>query len=721
MKRILLVITALLLLISCSTTKLLPEGTYRLASNKVSFSGKEKLPAAEVTPYIRQQPNSYILFGWNPFLYIYNWSDGSGRGINGFWEKIGVPPVVFDPALVESSRTNIEGHLETLGYYNSHVNGEVEYTADRLAKVRYVVTPGHRFRIDSLVFDVPGGTFGEEFRADSANVTVKVGDYLSEKSLEAESVRGASVFRDLGYYDFNKNHYFFEADTLTDRTTLYYRIKGYTRNENASNDAPIRKYRIGNVRITHPEQIRFRESLLRKFNTILPGTYYSEKMVNTTYLRYSALKVFNNVSIEMTPADSSTVDCEIRLGGADMMGFKANMEASTNASGLLGFSPQISFYHKNLFHGGEWLNLGFSGNWQYMPSSGAHSTEFGISSSLSFPRLLGYPMERIRGVNIPRTEISASFNYQNRPEYRRSLATLSYGFTGQMGQRLFYQVYPLQFNLAKLYAISDSFSEMMREYPYLWDTFDDHVDAGVGLMFYYTTDAAVVPKTAYHYERLSLNLSGNVISLFNGVLPVQEGPAHTQHLLFGLPYKQYVRAELNLGRVLRFGWEDDQALAMHLVAGAGWAYGNSTALSFERQFYCGGASSMRGWQARTLGPGYDPLSHFFVIPSQTGNLKLEADLEYRFPLFWKLEGALFAEAGNVWEMAGTREGSGFSLGSVAGDWGLGVRVNLDFILLRLDAGFRVHDPARAAGDRWMGPKGWFTGGSAIHFGVGYPF
>ena len=721
MKRFVLMLTQLLLVISCSTTKLLPEGAYRLASNKVEFAGKEKLRASEVTPYIRQQPNSSILFGWNPFLYVYNWSNGSDEGINHFWQKLGEAPVVFDPSLMESSRTNIVNHLRTLGYYDSKVDAHVAY-AGRQARVKYIVEPGHRFRIDSLVFDVPGGTFGEEFRADSAHVTVKVGDFLSEKDLEAETVRGASMFRNLGYYDFNKNHYFFEADTLTDRTTLYYRIRGYTRNETAASDAPIRKYRIGNVRISHPSEIRFREELLRKFNTIRPGETYSERMVNTTYNRYSALKVFNNVSIEMMPTDSTTVDCDIRLGGSDMMGFKANMEASTNASGLLGFSPQISFYHKNLFHGGEWLNLGFSGNWQFMPSSGAHSTEFGISSSLSFPRLLGYPMERIRGVNIPRTEISASFNYQNRPEYRRSLATLNYGFTGQMGRRVFYQINPFQLNLARLYAISEDFQQVMIEYPYLWDTFENHIDAGVGGMLYYTTDADVVPKTAYHYGRLSLNVSGNLISLFNSALPLSDAGLRPQRLLLGLPYKQYVRAELNLGKVFRFGWEQDQALALHLVAGAGWAYGNSYALSFERQFYCGGASSMRGWQARTLGPGHEALSSFFVLPSQTGNLKLEADMEYRFPLFWKLEGALFAEAGNVWEMGQEDELSRFSVGSIAGDWGLGVRVNLDFILLRIDAGFRVHDPARAAGDRWVGPAGWFRErASAIHFGVGYPF
>lgn len=730
MKRILLSVIALFLLISCSTTKLLPEGAYRLASNRVVFADRERVAANEVSPYIRQKPNSYFVLGWNPFLNIYNWSDGSDAGINHFWQQIGEAPVVFDPSLADDSRSNIANHLETLGYFGSQVDTAVEYRK-RLARVTYTVRLGKRYQIDTILYEVPGGEFGRAFRADSANISVKPGDYLSEKALEAETVRGASVLRDRGFYEFNKNHYFFEADTLTERTALYFRIKEHTRTGSEADDVPFARYRIGKVSITRPGDIPFRESFLRKFNTIRPGALYSERMVNTTYARFSALKLFNSVNIEMTPADSAVVDCDIRLSGTDLLGFKANVEASTNATGLFGFSPQLTFYHKNLFRGGEWLNLGFSGNWQWLPSSGARSSEYGISASLSFPRLLGLPLARMRGSNIPRTEIKASYNYRDRPEYQRSLAAFEYGFSGQLGRRVFYQVTPLRVDYVRLFDIADGFVDVLLTYPYLWDTFDDHLDAGVGGMIYYTTNADVVPKTSYHYERFSLDLSGNVLSLLDPLLPLyEESPGITdRHQILGVPYKQYVRAELNLGRVFRLGWNDGQALALHFVAGAGLAYGNSLALPFEKQFYCGGAGSMRGWQARTLGPGYSKLSDFYQLPSQTGNFKLEADLEYRFPMFWKLEGALFAEAGNVWDLG--RSGDPLAdetaahldlPGSIAGDWGLGLRVNLDFILLRLDAGFKLHDPARDAGARWLGPSGWFSReGFAIHFGVGYPF
>ena len=177
---------------------------------------------------------------------------------------------------------------------------------------------------------------------------------------------------------------------------------------------------------------------------------------------------------------------------------------------------------------------------------------------------------------------------------------------------------------------------------------------------------------------------------------------------------------MQIGGAFRFGWNDNQALAIRLDAACGWAYGNSLSMPFEKQFYGGGSSSMRGWQVRTLGPGYEKQNNYFIIPSQTGDLKLELDAEWRFPLLWKLEGVLFAEAGNIWWKDDLDKAAFFP--SIAADWGTGVRVNLDFILLRVDVGFKLHDPSREEGQRWIGPRDWFTkDGFAFHFGVGYPF
>jgi outer membrane protein assembly factor BamA len=197
-------------------------------------------------------------------------------------------------------------------------------------------------------------------------------------------------------------------------------------------------------------------------------------------------------------------------------------------------------------------------------------------------------------------------------------------------------------------------------------------------------------------------------------------------MIWKTPFSQFVRAELTLGRTWVFGKNSNQSVATRFLAGAGFAYGNSSALPFEKHFYGGGANSLRGWQARTVGPGCSPRDTTFVIPNQTGDMKLEANIEYRFNMFWKVDGAVFMDAGNVWTLKSNEndDESVFNISSlgqsIAANWGAGVRLDLGFLLLRVDMGMKIHDPARS--ERWVGPKKWFRNdGFALHFGVGYPF
>ena len=712
--------------VSCSTTRVLQEGEYRLAKNKVEILGNTELTQSDINPYIKQHPNTDVFYGWNPLVSIYNWSSGSGKGLDKVWEKIGVPPVVYSRIAEESSIENISTHLEYLGYYNSSVKAEEEIKK-KTVRVKYIVEPGTRYRIDSIVFKLPDGSdeFVKEFEANRQDITVREGDFLSESSLEKETVRGAKQFNNLGFYDYNRNNYFFEADTLGGFTTLKYEIRDYTRNENASNARPIEKYRFGDVSISHSSDIRFNDRLLLDLNMIKSGEIYNEDVVNTTYNRLSSLKVFNGVGIELTPTDSATVDCEIRMSESSLHGLKADLEFSTNSSGLVGISPKFNWYHKNIFNGGEWLSLDFSSNIQFKPHTDIRSTEFSGSAGLSFPRFFGLPLDRFKGQNIPRTEIKASFSYQNRPEYRRSITSLSYNYAGSSNNRFFYQLYPFRANYVRLYDISDEFLWQIITNPLILDMFNEHIDMGAGGILYYTNNSDIVPKTPYYSIRFNFDLSGNLLRLLN------------VNRFFGEEYSNYVRGELNLVKAFRFGAGDGQALAARFSAGAGFAVGpESRVMPYEKMFYVGGASSMRGWQARTLGPGTTvPDTDVFLIPSQASDVKLEFDLEYRFKMFWKLEGAIFAETGNIWDnqdyysifdIPDSNSGATFRFNdfykSLAADWGLGLRVNLDFLLLRFDLGMKLHDPSLPEGQRWRSPDKWFrNNGCAFHFGVGYPF
>ena len=682
-----------MVLAGCAGPRQLSEGEYLLRESKVVVTGASDLTPSDFSSYVKQHP--------------------------AFLRK-----VVYDPELVQPSIEGIERHLEYLGYYGSEVSSDISVRRGKVS-VGYVVSPGKRIRIDSLRFSLPSrADFTEDFLADTANVLVRRGDFLSEAVMEQEIERGAAHFRKLGYYSLTKNNYSFEADTVSVPGSLIVDMKlnEYSRSESAATAVPLRKFFIDKVSISYPSRTYIRKNLLRDLNLIHPGELYNEEKVNTTYSRLSSLRMFNSVSIGTSQTDTNLVSCDIRLQQSTLQGFKANIEASTNSNGLMGISPQLTVYHKNIFGGGEWLNLGFMGNFQFMPDQSTRANEFGVSVGLTFPKFLGIPYND-RDVNLPNTELNASFNYQGRPEYTRSIISTSLGYSGTItGKRISYQFYPLQFNMVRLYNITEEFETTMNRNPIMRYSYQDHFDSGSGGTIYYSSVAESSSSSKpFHYVRLSVDVAGNFVSLFKSLMPTDENGTG---LIFNVPFSQYIRGELNLGKTWRWGDNLSYGLATRLVAGAGIAYGNSTVLPFEKQFYCGGANSMRGWQARSLGPGISPMDETFSIPSQTGDVKFEANIEYRFPIVWKLAGALFVDAGNVWN---SHEGFGKLSESIAVDWGLGARVDLSFIILRVDMGFKLHDPAAlsksgAYAPAWLSPSSWLSrDGFALHFGVGYPF
>lgn len=721
MKRILLYIFVIIASLSCSTTRALQDGEFRLAKNKIEITDNKEFNPNILSPYLKQKHR-----GWTPFQYVYNWTNGKGKLWDRLVQKIGVAPVVYNPDMVDSSIENMTDHLEYLGYYGSRIQSAIRVKR-RNVSVTYMVDLGKQFPVKDIEIVLPeGGDFAEDFMADSSSMSIVPGSFLSEDALEKESVRSSTAMRNKGYYTFNKNYYFFEADTLSvpDSALLKLTINEYTRNESPDKARPIRRFYFDSVTIDYPKSLKIRDKVLRGLNTIIPGELYEEATVSNTYSRLSALRIFSGVNVGMSQSDTNKVNANISLTQSKMQGFKVNLEASINSSGLFGLSPQLSYYHKNIFRGGEWLNLSFMGNFQFKFNDNVRSNEFGVSAGLSFPKFFPLPYRYFREA-VPRTDVNVSYNYQNRPEYTRNIISTSYGYIGNVRNRFFYQVYPIQMNIVNLFNIDQEFFNTLANDPFLRNAYQNHFDLGSGGTLYYTTNSEAIPKTSFFYTRLQLDIAGNLLSAFK---PLMRKDANGSGMIWNTPFSQFVRGEITVGKTWVFGKNDGQSIATRLVAGAGYAYGNSSALPFEKHFYGGGANSLRGWQARTVGPGLSALDKSFVIPNQTGDMRLEANIEYRFNLFWKLAGALFIDAGNVWTLQGA-DTEDNRLGrfrwdtfgeSIAANWGAGVRLDFGFLLLRLDLGLRLHDPARAS--KWLRPGQWFRrDGYALHFGVGYPF
>lgn len=752
----------LIFITSCSTTRVLPPGGSRLKANKVIIENSKQYPESNLYPYIKQKPNTYFIFGWNPFLNIYNWSNNKNTGWNRFLKRLGQAPVVFDKDLVVSSSKNMNNHLIYDGYYNSVIKDSV-ITRKRKTTVTYRVWLGKQYKINDIAYTINDSLLRELFFADTTKSLLKKGDILSENILEQESERSAQVFRNKGYYGFTKNYFFFEADTihLDGRANLQVKIGNYTRNELPKDSKPHVVFRIKdvnitpernysqyskiakkldslgtdtlfykNLRIIYPGKLLLRPKVINRMNLVKPGSIYDEELVSDTYKRFANMNLFSSVNIQMNETDSAEVDCNIKLTATALQGYKIKLEASTNSSGLLGVSPTISYYHKNLFRGGELFTLSFMGDFQFKFNSPARSTEFGISTSINFPTFLLLPDRIFKSSNIPRTEIGISYNYQDRPEYKRNIISGSYAYTWNSKNKFFFKVAPVQVSIVKLYNLSQSFYESLKD-PFLRNSYQDHFDLGLGANFYYTSDASANPERSYFYLRWQNDLSGNLLSIFNRAMKRND---NGERLIWDSPYSQYYRTEISAVYTWKFGKSNKQALAARILGGVGTGYGNSVSLPFEKLFWAGGAYSLRAWQARTVGPGYAQLDTAFTIPNQTGDMRLEANLEYRFPLFWAFDGAVFMDAGNVWNLkrdiskldssiedinpAGIFRFNDFYK-HIALDWGVGLRLNLGFALLRLDLGLKLYNPPV---NEWYGPREWLRKGNyGLQFGVGYPF
>lgn len=769
------ILTVLLLVcVSCSTTRVIPQGESRLKENKIKVLNSKNYQVSGLEPYIKQKPNSYFILGWNPFLNIYNWSNGKDNGWDRFVKKIGQEPEIFDPELVGATKENISNHLEYQGYYGSKVTDEV-VTRDKKTVVSYDITLGRQYIIAQVNYNIEDEGIAEIFHRDSLYGIIESGRYLSEEYLNSQSEEFAKYLRNKGYFGFTKNYLFFSADTneLGGYAHLDVSLKNYTRNETPENARSHEVFHFGKVSMeplrkpSNPLVYQFvgdsavaipamnlnvptdsiiykgidikyrnrpllRERVLTRMNYVQPDSIYNEQNVSDTYTRLTNLKLFSSVNIQMNQVDSNTVDCNMRLTASELQGYKLGLETSINSTGLFGISPSVSYYHKNLFRGAELFSVNLMGDFQFAFNSEKRATEFGVSTSLSTPNFLLLPDRIFNTTNIPRTEFAVSYNYQKRPEYTRNIISGSYSYVWSRRDRFFYKVSPLQVGIVKLSDMKPDFYESLTD-PFLINSYQDHFDLGLGTSFYYTTDSSPRPAHSYFYLRWQNDLSGNLLSLFNNAMKKN---SKGERLIWDSPYSQYYRTEASTVYTWRLGKTEKHSIAARFLAGVGVGYGNSVTLPFEKRFWAGGAYSLRAWQARTVGPGYAQMDTTFTIPNQTGDVRLEANLEYRFPLFWNFEGAFFVDAGNVWNLKRSisanendeiltdksKEGE-FKFSNfyrhLAADWGVGIRLDLDFVLLRLDMGIKLYDPSEKD---WKGPDSFLKKGNyGVQFGVGYPF
>ncbi len=500
----------------------------------------------------------------------------------------------------------------------------------------------------------------------------------------------------------------------------------------------------------------YRPKALNNNILLKSGTKYSETTNDRTYRRLTNLRVFDRVDItyDTTHArNAHTADCRIAL----LPGNRQNVSLEgfgTNRGGFLGTSVSLNYRHKNLFRSMGSIDarmalgleaqqaLGNNGNAEEASTQVTrdvlfNTVELGPEVTIRFPRFI-IPFWN-SDEDWPRTwgrqtAINLLYNYQRRPDYTRTLAKMSLGYELKRSRTLSISVYPADFNIIRIPVISDEFREFIRASrdAVLRDSYTDHVVAGArAALTLNTQDAAGKNRNMFLWTP-SIQTSGNLFRAANelfGMNQLSDTAGNSFYTMAGVRFAQFVKLESDLRFHHRIHAKSN--LAFRVDAGVGIPFGNLSVLPFESSFFSGGANGLRAWRARSLGPGSyrAPLDAY----DRVGEVRLEGNAEYRFKLIGYLEGALFVDIGNIWELKENpaKPGSGFSPAKVPGELafgtGIGARLNFDFFLVRFDLGLQTKDPSLPPGQRWLfQPKapGLATSTASkfnLNLGIGYPF
>jgi len=765
-----LLFPVLIIAVSCNPTKYVPQDETLLDENHINLN-REGIKKSDLLPYIKQKPNKRI-FGTKFHLGLYNLSNINKEKWPHSWlRKIGEEPVIFDPYATTRTTEQIKSFAASKGYFDSRVTDTVE-TSKRKSKVYYNVDLKPPYTIRRLKYEISDTNIQNLFYMDSINCLIVRGEPYDVDVLQAERTRFERLVKDYGYYSFSvTDHIFFRIDSTVGnrQVDIVYGIKNFLKLDtmNRIKSVPHPRYRIRNVYIfpnfVPKDVLEGGEAYIRSLDTaeyrgyffitpddekpelkydliiqslyLRPGQVFGITNMEQTQSHLLSLKTFRLVNIfynevpdpDASPETELMLDCNIQLTLLSQQSFKVEVEG-TNSGGNLGGALNLIYQHKNLFHGAELFNVKLKGAYEALSQKDTLRSiqEYGIETSLRFPKFLFPFLEKesfIKKYN-PSTTLLAAYNYQAMPVYTRTMANATFGYTWNGNTYNTHIVNPIQFNLIKMKDI-DSVFEARIKTSYLAYSYRDVMILGGGYSYIFNNQK-IQKSRHYWFLRVNAETSGNMLDLAGRIAGLER--RNDSLTIFGQSFAQYVRADADL----RYNAiiNDASSIVYRGFIGAGIPYGNSKAIPVEKQYYGGGANGIRAWQVRTLGPGSyvpDTTSGFL---NQTADIKLEGNVEYRFDLFWILQGALFLDAGNIWSYRDdpTRPKSKFEFKNFYNDLavgtGLGLRFDLSFVLVRVDMGMKLRDPWLTNGSKWilMNDKGYnFKNDFTVVLAIGYPF
>ncbi len=748
---------------SCSTTSNLPEGEILYTGMKktevVDDDGTDGAADAldEVNAALKQKPNGSI-FGsarltwpWPPFrLFLYNKFINADKKL-GKWifDKFATPPVLLSSVNPEMRATAATNLLHDYGYFNGRVTHEIvpDNKNDRKSKVRYRVEMGHSYRIDTVIY--------AGFRPEADSLVrktlwwskLKQGDQFSVLKLDEERQRLSTIFRSRGYFYFVPNYITFLGDTLqspgnialkvvpkaglNDMVKRKWKVGGLTVNlRGYDNEPPTDSLTYEDMVIHYEGKLRVRPSILYSKIKDKQGDTYSQFTQQKTQEALGRLGIFRYTELQYVPEDSTgnTLNRVINASYDYPLNGEFEMNVKSKSNNYLGPGASFSVSRKNLFGGGERLSLTLNGAYEWQTNvrekgQAVNSYEFGIDLSLEFPRVI-FPRMLFRDFDYPAsTKYHLYADQTNRANFFK-LLTLGGGAEYKFRPNALHQhsITPFKLDFNLLQKTTARFDSITDANPALYLSLKDQFIPSMS--YTYTFDNSSLRKRGQTWWQTSVTSSGNLLSCFYAM--AGKGFGEEGKNLFGNPFSQFSKLTTELRYTYRINRR--QSIAARVMGGVAYAYGNALVVPYSEQFYVGGANSIRAFTIRSIGPGRyhaDEDNQYSYI-DQTGDIKLEANVEWRFNIFGDLNGAVFLDAGNVWLVRAdeSRPGAEFTLKdfykNIALGTGIGLRYDLDILVLRLDMGIGLHAPYDTGKSGYYNITS-FGKGLGFHFAIGYPF
>ena len=721
---------------SCSSTKYVPKDQYLLKSVKVkSESNYHDINTLALRNYVRQMPNSRWFSLYKLPLAVYSLSGrDSTKWINRTLKSMGEAPVVFDSLSSVQTCADLAQQLKNEGFLDAQVRLQVS-TKGRKAKVEYLLQPGEPYFVDSIGYAIQDTTIARILSRQVASASLLYkGMKFDVSRLDAERKRISTLLSDSGYYRFHKDYITYQADSISHSRLINLTLHLAPYQLPNEEYVPHTRYWMRHINYGSgspgDNQIHLRQHVLQECTHLHSGSPYSASGLQNTYNHFGRLQAvkYTNITFKQVP-DADSLDCQILLQNNKPSTLSFQPEG-TNTAGDLGAAASLTYQNRNLFRGSEVLSIQLRGAYEAIRGLEGYSNqnfvEYSAEAKLQFPRFISpFVNRRIRRLVNATSEVSLLYDMQDRPEFHRRLLSAAWRYKWSFPHRKDkFQVDVLDLNYVFMPWISETFhNEYLRN------------DNNRNAILRYNYEDLFITKIGFGYSvtkgntafKSNIETSGNLLSLASRMWNAQKDElGHYQ--VFNIAFAQYVKCDLDLSHVLMI--DKNNQLVFHAGLGVAYPYGNSTVMPFEKRYFSGGANSVRGWTVRSLGPGqYKEQDGRINFINQTGDMKLDLNAEYRTYLFWKFNGALFVDAGNIWTIRQYDEqpGGQFSFKDfprqLAVSYGLGLRLNFDYFILRFDLGMKAVNPAYEAEDDEHYPvlHPNFKRDYAFHFAVGMPF